>query len=168
MHPRFFVRNDIFVQVALTGCRYPLMMLERLGDLFSAFAMNRFIAPLLTLVMVAHSLAGCCCHYMHSSRAGTNSTCCHQCCHSTDHDQCSTVSKESHGGPKKHCDGSCLVVREARNSSVDVESIFDQCWVMAFGEIDQHSLHFAGTVKSDSGPGSPPIRLHLWHQILLI
>lgn len=129
--------------------------------------MNRSIALLLTLVLLAHSLAGCCSHHAHAAGSEVADQCCETHEHGHEHD--GDANREGdHGDPSKHCDeGSCTFLREAA-STVDFGLLFAQCSAILAEHKAEPSLNFAEVPRFDAETVGPPTRLHLFHQILLI
>lgn len=126
--------------------------------------MNRSFALLLTVVMVAHSLAGCCCHHAHAAEADRAAACSHaEHGHEPgeEHDQ-STPTPQPCGEQE------CVFVRGDGGPAVDLVALraVDQALVMAdcpsVEPISRTSWWHVNSVFA------PPERLHLLHQILLI
>ena len=128
--------------------------------------MNRPIALLLTLVLLAHSLAGCCSHHAHAAGAEVADNCCAT--HGHDHEENGRGNHNGdHGAPVRQCDeGSCTFLRGS--AAVDFGLLFAHCSAILVEDAAQHSLNFAEVARLDSNPVEPPTRLHLLHQILLI
>ncbi len=129
--------------------------------------MNRSIALLLTLVVLAHSLAGCCSHHAHAAEAEVAHKCCEA--HGHDHEEDGRGNQDgNHDAPAKQCDeGSCTFLRGS-SSAVDFGLLFAHSSAILVEEPAQHSLNFAEVARLDSETVEPPTRLHLLHQILLI
>lgn len=130
--------------------------------------MNRPLSILLAIVVLAHSLAGCCSHHAHAVDPGVPTTC-------TAHEHCREHGDSGSGTDSEHpastCDeGSCVFMRgEGSPSIVDlsVALALDGC-VATVSEISLENLGITRAAYPDSQELAPHTRLHLLHQILLI
>ena len=129
--------------------------------------MNRTVTLLLAIVVLAHSLAGCCCHHAHAAEAGVPATC-------TAHEHCHEHGDSDNGTDSEHpastCnEGSCVFVRGEGSPSIDmaVALALDGC-VATVSEISLDNLRITRAAYPDSQDLAPHTRLHLLHQILLI
>ena len=129
--------------------------------------MNRTVTLLLAIVVLAHSLAGCCCHHAHAAEAGVPATCtAHEHCHDHGDSEEGTDSDR----PAKTCDeGSCVFVRGDGSVSIDmsVALALNGC-VAILCENSLEDLRVSRAAYPDSQDLTPHTRLHLLHQILLI
>ncbi len=129
--------------------------------------MNRTVTLLLAIVVLAHSLAGCCCHHAHAAELGGPATCSsHEHCHEHGHSDDGTDSE----APAKSCnEGSCVFVRGDSVQSVELNLVLalDGCAATA-DEVGLDNLRIARCAHGDSQHLAPHTRLHLLHQILLI
>ncbi len=129
--------------------------------------MNRPITLLLAIVVLAHSLAGCCSHHAHAAVAGVPATCtAHELCH--EHGDSNDGTDSEH--PDSTCnEGSCVFVRGEGSPSIDlsVALALDDC-VATVSEISLDNLRISRAAYPDSQDLAPHTRLHLLHQILLI
>lgn len=148
-------------------CRQTRMSAPRINEL-----MRAFFCSLLCASLLIHAVLGCCWHDLHDSACCGGSLpsleadagCCH------DHDA-STDGHESHAPCKEpaNCHGLCHYLPVQKSS-------FGKCldYVVIDFAVDAHAttgsqisaLSFAPGTCEFSAP--PPMRLHLFHQILLI
>jgi hypothetical protein len=129
--------------------------------------MRAFFSSLLCASLLIHAVLGCCCHDIHDAAAdgGTlASLTAVDCCH--DHDGPHGPHTPCKGHP--NCHGLCHYLPVQKPN-------FDKC--LGHVVIDFSSDAYATTgsqvFASSIAPGScefcgPPVRLHLFHQILLI
>lgn len=125
--------------------------------------MNRLLSILLAIVVLAHSLAGCCAHHAHAAQAVEVATCC-------EHDRDNSGDGSGGEQPGDSCDeGSCVFLGGASSSSIesDLAVSFDGCVTVA-NRLGLNRLQFAQSWLIGSHEPAPHARLHLLHQILLI
>ena len=129
--------------------------------------MNRSISLLLAIVVLAHSLAGCCCHHAHAASGGAPVAC-------SDHEHCDEHGGAGDGsdgdGPSKSCDeGNCVFLRGEGSPSIDFSLVLalEGC-VASAGELSLDNFLVTRAAYPDSQDLAPHTRLHLLHQILLI
>jgi hypothetical protein len=130
---------------------------------FPLNSMNRTVSLMLAIVVLAHSLAGCCCHHAHAAEAGAPATC-------TAHEHGDSDEGTDGENPAKTCsEGSCVFVRGEGSPSIDLSVAFalDGC-VAILCENSLEDLRISRTAYPDSQGLAPHARLHLLHQILLI
>jgi hypothetical protein len=129
--------------------------------------MNRPITLLLAVVVLAHSLAGCCSHHAHASVPDEVSACStHEHCHEHGASEDGTKSDPS----DQPCDeSSCVFVRGESSQSIELTlNLALDCCVLTADEVGLDSLRIARASYPDSQELAPHTRLHLLHQILLI
>lgn len=145
--------------------------------------MHRCVSLLLLLVVLAHSLAGCCWHHCHAAEVAPNAAdgCCHghrhdgalarNASHVAEHDraaehQCADASQH---GPARACDEAACVFVRGKNfpelsrllGLVGLVQLLPPLSAIATPD---DSIRLC----EDSGGGVSSTRLHLLHQILLI
>lgn len=132
--------------------------------------MNRPITILLSLVVLAHALLGCCCHHVHAVEMGGAAA-----CNGHDHGHHKHGHDHSHSSkgdkcPSKPCDEeSCVFIRGDVVNSVALHDSVAICTsFVTIDNLDQESLRIAGCAHLVVDDLRPPTRLHLLHQILLI
>lgn len=129
--------------------------------------MNRPITLLLAIVVLAHSLAGCCCHHAHAEVSDEATTCStHEHCHEHGNSDDGTESDP----PGEPCDeGSCVFVQGDGSPLVELTSVLALDGSVATAdEVGLDSLRISRAAYPDSQDLAPHTRVHLLHQILLI
>lgn len=130
--------------------------------------MNRSLILLLTFVVLAHSLVGCCHHHAHAAAPGKKTSCCTAHGHSHSHGQ-SKKSDDQKAPAKLCCEASCVFVRGDGPVKLDLSLMLAlDCWATASSDVLLDSLQCASELRDDAACIPPPARLHLLHQILLI
>jgi len=147
--------------------------------------MHRAISLLLSVVMLAHALMGCCGHHAHAAEPGTTDCAAHAhqhamgCQHAADHGK--TLGKITGDGHEQNIavaaeysnsacgEASCVYLRG--DAPVTVE--FTQMLAVDAALVPGTSaalveLNAVYRVEPGSQTLAPPTRLHLLHQILLI
>ncbi len=127
--------------------------------------MNRPITLSLAIVVLAHSLAGCCSHHAHASVLGEANACS---THEHEHGHSDDGTKSD--SPGQPCDeGSCVFVRGDGSPSVEMTLVLAlDCCAATADKVALDSLRIARAAYPDSQELAPHTRIHLLHQILLI
>ena len=135
--------------------------------------MQKMVHSLTMLLVLYHTLVGCCWHHAHAAVpsdravAEVNATCCGH-SHSDHHG-----SQES--GDHSHRDGNgceqarCVFLIPAADTGWDVFSSGGHSGVPC-AELPHHNVLASNAATSESPPpsGLPPLRLHLVNRILLV
>jgi hypothetical protein len=139
--------------------------------------MKRLITLLLAIVVLAHSVAGCCCHHAHAAESDAPATCCsHEHRHEHENSDDGTDSRPNDGdpgdgnSPAQSCDeGSCVFMRSGQSPSVELTlALALDCCLVDVNEVGLDQLPDTLADYPDSQDLAPHTRLHLQLQILLI
>jgi hypothetical protein len=165
-------------------CRLPPSFVESLSKVDADRRQTRMSAPLVNELMrtvfcsllcaslLIHAVLGCCWHDMHDATAcdGSLSSLAADACCVQDHDA-ATDGNGSHAPCKGHpnCHGLCHYLPVQKTN-------FGKCfdYVLIDFAVDAHATSGSHVSALSFAPGTcefcppPPIRLHLFHQILLI
>lgn len=125
--------------------------------------MNRLSTLVVTLVLLAHSLVGCCSHHAHAKDAGATAACCH------DHVHDSSTPASTPQAPTEGCsEGSCVFLRGDSPAALDLSAALAVRYALPRTETSQPARRIACALILESEDVAPSLRLHLLHQILLI
>ncbi|MCE9544142.1 MAG: hypothetical protein K8T25_01250 [Planctomycetia bacterium] len=141
--------------------------------------MQAVCLPLVAVILLAHAMLGCPCHYgcQHDDNAiaceQDEAQSCDADAHLATNHACGTTAVGHHSDGPCHCQWQCatrctyLSSPKVRLDQVDSIERLDVLAVLPFTDSDL-SLS-TSTFESTHGPPlSGSLRLHLWHQILLI
>src|SRR6185295_14472877 len=131
--------------------------------------MRAFFCSLLCASLLIHAVLGCCWHDMHDKGAWDGSLAADTCC---DHDHDSATDGHGQHAPCKghpNCHGLCSYLPVQKSS-------FGKCFdhVVIDFTVDAHATTCSHVSALSFAAGTcefclpPPVRLHLFHQILLI
>jgi hypothetical protein len=135
---------------------------------------RNFVTHALTLFVTLHAVLGCCWHEPHEHRDSASTCDTHQVVSSGTSDQhhCDTANHEGDDHPTEpkkcsgECDNTCKFLRGQKTQFVNlvVLSPLDQAQIVAVSACPQ-------TVFSELSMrerSEPPLRMHLFYQLLLI
>src|SRR5215208_6103702 len=134
--------------------------------------MRTVFSSLLCASLLVHALLGCCWHDVHDADGpgvslvslGTDANCCH------DHD--GTADGSGSKAPCKghpNCHGLCNYLPVQKTSFGDcLEHVVIDIALDSSAVADSHVSALSFAVRTCEFSPSPPMRLHLFHQILLI
>lgn len=127
--------------------------------------MQSLVSLFTAAVLLAHAVLGCCWHHAHADEHGPDpaieltATCC-----------CHPEQPEQDQAPcESQCEGTCVYLESARvdfdlsAQAAAIDAIIDAQSLAVAG--DSVSPNYVATSESRIGP---PVRLHLFEQVLLI
>lgn len=144
------------------------------------FSMHRAISLLLSVVVLAHALVGCCGHHAHAAEPGTTSCSAHahphamECQHAVSLETASVGQDQNLAVAAEHSrntcgEASCIYLRGDAPLTVELSQLLAVDSALLLGtSAAQIELNALFRAEPDSQRLAPPTRLHLLHQILLI
>ena len=139
--------------------------------------MRATVSVISAAALLMHMWLGCCAHHAH---AAGESACAQHAGASHVHDAlpCLETQHDDHqhatepGKPQEpaeshdRCDGHACVFLKASQGTLDLD--FSPAWIVEVVDADSPAKSLAVRYVDDSGGGRHiPVRLHLWHQVLL-
>jgi hypothetical protein len=151
------------------------MIVREFRQTIPAITMYRMTNILLAIVVLAHSLAGCCWHHAHAAEPSAKTTCCSHlhADETADHGDSDHHSKDGsvpgESSPDGCQEGSCVFLRDGGAPSVGTMPMLAlDSYAPIASDPGLGSVRLALAACHASQPLAPPTRLHLLHQLLLV
>lgn len=140
--------------------------------------MRLFVPSLVACSLLLHAVMGCCWHYDHEHATADRDVCCgHEavadCCghHAGDHDGDTHHGQPTHDPSESHshCHGLCtyLPVQKAQVDTQQLDMPIDFAAILP-ATYDAQVAGVLSFARVHENAAEPPVRLHLFHQVLLI